>query len=69
MLRRENFKPVELVNYGNNFWEIAYNIKLPDQKLRRVQNCCTDFLVKFTQELTIRLPSCIEAVEKLKSLT
>lgn len=69
MLRRENFKPLELVNYGENFWKVAYNVKLPDEKLREVQNCCTDLLVKFTEELTNRLSSCIEAVEKLRAFS
>lgn len=36
MSRQENFKPVELVNYGENFWKIAHDIKLPDEKLRKV---------------------------------
>jgi len=69
MQKRENFKPIELVNYGENFWKVAYDVKLPDEKLRQIQNHCTDFLVKFIQELIDRLPSCIEAVEKLRGLS
>ncbi|XP_071573823.1 uncharacterized protein [Temnothorax nylanderi] len=69
MLRRENFKPIELVNYGENFWKVAFDIKLPDEELRQVQNRCTDFLVRLTEELTNRLPSCIESIEKLKAFS
>lgn len=63
MLQQVNFKPIGLVNYGENFWKVAFNVKLSVEKLRQVQNHCVNFLVKFTQELIDRLPSCIEAVE------
>lgn len=28
MQRQENFKPVELVNYGENFWKVTHDVKL-----------------------------------------
>ncbi|KAE8738355.1 hypothetical protein FOCC_FOCC016169 [Frankliniella occidentalis] len=69
ILRNENLKARELVNYGEGFWKVAAEVKLPKEKMDEVQRCCKDFLVKFTHELVNRLPSCIEAVEGMRGFT
>ena len=69
MQRRENFKPLELIGYGENFWQTATELNLPSAKLREVQTVCAEFLVSFLHELTKKLPSCIDSVEKMRAFT
>ena len=67
--RPDSFKPLELIEYGACFYRTALAINLSDAKLREVMTWCAEFLVKYINELTERLPSCIEAVERLKAFT
>ncbi|KAK3929507.1 Protein ZBED8 [Frankliniella fusca] len=67
--RRENFKPLELISYGEAFWKTATELRLPEEKLRVVQTACAEFLVTFLRELTKKLLSCIEAVEQMRAFT
>ncbi|KAK3924288.1 Zinc finger MYM-type protein 1 [Frankliniella fusca] len=69
LLRPENFKSRDLVDYGEGFWKVAADLKLPQEKMDEVQRCCKDFLVKFTHELVNRLPSCIEAIDGMRAFT
>lgn len=65
--RRENFRALDLVKYGDGFYQTALQLKLPYEKLKMVKTICAEFLVKFTHELTLKLPSCMESVEKMKA--
>ncbi|KAE8739256.1 hypothetical protein FOCC_FOCC015240, partial [Frankliniella occidentalis] len=53
--RRENVKSLELISYGDAFWKTV----------RAVQTACAEFLVSFIHELTKKLPSSVESVEKM----
>ena len=67
--KRDSFKALSLIAYGEDFWKKVAEVKLPDKKLEEVQTACADFLVKFLHELCSRLPSCIEAVQKMRAFT
>ncbi|KAE8741263.1 hypothetical protein FOCC_FOCC013218 [Frankliniella occidentalis] len=67
--RKENYKPLDLISFGEGFWRTVTELKLPDDKLQAVKVACADFLVCFLQELVKKLPSCIEAVEKMRAFT
>ena len=55
--RSGSFKDVHMVDYGSNFYRVQAEIRLPEERLREVQKCCADFLVKYVFELTERLPA------------
>lgn len=65
--RKDNYRPIDLVKFGEGFHQTALELKLPEEKLKAVKNTCADFLLKLTHELTQRLPSCVEIVEKVRA--
>lgn len=62
--------PVNMVGFGEGFWSTQATLaKLPHMKFEEVQAVCADFLIKFVHELTSRLPTCIDAVQKMRAFT
>ncbi|XP_043469246.1 uncharacterized protein LOC122502951 [Leptopilina heterotoma] len=64
--RQENLRPVEQVVYGENFRRTAEEVRLSPSALHSVKEFCAQFLLRLTQELLERLPSCLGSIEKMR---
>ena len=63
-----NLRPLERVNFGDAFQKVLRNLHISPEKLKIVQERCADYILCLCNQLSNRLPSNIEVIEKIKTL-
>ncbi|KAK3915985.1 Zinc finger MYM-type protein 1 [Frankliniella fusca] len=66
MRNSANHLPLDMANFGEAFRTAVPNCKLSEAELRTVRNTCGQYIYTLCIQLFDRLPSNIEAVEKLR---
>jgi len=68
LLEAYNLQPLERVNFGDAFQKVLLSLDISPEKLKTVRERCADYILCLCNQLSNRLPSNIEVIEKIKTL-
>jgi len=63
-----NLRPLDRVDFGDTFQKVLPNLHISSEKLKIVRERCADYILCLCNQLSNRLPSNIEVIEKIKNL-
>lgn len=65
----DNLKPIDQVNFGDNFTQLSRRLEIPQNSLSLVRSNCGNFLLTLCRQLIERTTENLKVIEKVKNLT